>query len=238
MTSDKKEKKTGQKVRGQPRSSSDFGTKPRSSSEGVVPEHKQKIFNKTKSDSEKQQLNDTGIPEHFKEQKKNNHIQESVASEENRINTECNSYEDKTEEKSSKLQVENKDLWRLSSAQTFPYELENSFVQDALISSEQSFQMEEKKMTELHEKSELSNMDIPSEKIYTRVNGEAASISVDQSIRESADANTFASDSRDLRIREMNGFSEHNSLQEEIEVPFLSRDKAGDSKQGTNPEEL
>lgn len=236
MASDKREKKTGQRVRGQPRSSSDFGTKPRSSSEGVVPEHKQKIFNKTKSDSEKQQLNDTGIPEHFKEQKKNNHIQESVASEENRINTECNSYEDKTEEKSSKLQVENKDLWRLSSAQTFPYELENSFVQDALISSEQSFQMEEKKMTELHEKSELSNMDIPSEKIYTRVNGEAASISVDQSIRESADANTFASDSRDLRIREMNGFSEHNSLQEEIEVPFLSREKAGDSNQRANPE--
>ena len=61
MASDKREKKTGQRVRGQPRSSSDFGTKPRSSSEGVVPEHKQKIFNKTKSDSEKQQLNDTGL---------------------------------------------------------------------------------------------------------------------------------------------------------------------------------
>ena len=238
MTSDKKEKKTGQKVRGQPRSSSDFGTKPRSSSEGVVPEHKQKIFNKTKSDSEKQQFNDTGIPEHFKEQKKSDHIQESVASEENRINTECNSYEDKTEEKSSKLQVENKDLWQLSSAQTFPYELESSLVQDASISSEQSFQVEEKKMTEIHEKSELSNMDIPSPKIYTRDNGDAASISIDQGIRESADANTFASDSRNLQIRKMDEFLEHTISPEEAEVPFFSNEEARDSNQETNQEEF
>ena len=87
VASDKREKKTGQSVRGQPRSSSDFGTKPRSSSEGAIPEHKKKIFNKTKSDSEKQQPNDIGTPEHLKEQKKSDHIQESVASEENRINT-------------------------------------------------------------------------------------------------------------------------------------------------------
>ena len=238
MASDKREKKTGQRVRGQPRSSSDFGTKPRSSSEGAIPEHKQKIFNKTKSDSEKQQPNDIGTPEHLKEQKKSDHIQESVASEENRINTECNSYEDKTEEKSSKLQVENKDLCQLSSAQTFPYELENSLVQNASISSEQSFQVKEKKMTEIHEKSELSNMDIPSAKINTRDNGDSISMTIGQGLRESANAQTFASDSKDPRVREMNGFSEHNSFQEEIEVPFLSRDKVGDSNQGTNPEEF
>ena len=238
MTSDKKEKKTGQKVRGQPRSSSDFGTKPRSSSEGVVSEHKQKIFNKTKSDSEKQPLNDTGIPEHFKEQKKSNHTQESVTSKENQMNTKLNSYEDKTEEESSKLQVESKDLWQLSSAQTFPYELESSLVQDASISSEKSFQVEEKKMTEIHEKSELSNMDIPSTKIYTRDNGDAASISIDQGIRESTDTQTFASDSRNLQIREMDEFLEHTISPEEAEVPFFSNEEAEDSNQGTNQEEF
>ncbi len=233
MASDKSEKKTGQRVRGQPRSSSDFGTKPRSSSEGAIPEHKQKIFNKTKSDSEKQQPNDIGTPEHFKEQRKCDHIQKSVTSEENQINTEFNRYEDKTEEESSKLQVESKDLWQLSSAQTFPYELENSLVQDASISSEQYFQT-----TEIHEKSELSNMDIPSAKIYTKDNGDAASISINQGIRESADANTFASNSRNLRIREMNEFSERTSFSEKAEIPFLSREKAGNSNQEINPEEF
>ena len=238
VASDKREKKTGQSVRGQPRSSSDFGTKPRSSSEGAIPEHKQKIFNKTKSDSEKQQPNDIGTPEHLKEQKKSDHIQESVASEENRINTECNSYEDKTEEKSSKLQVENKDLWQLSSAQTFPYELESSLVQNASISSEQSFQVEEKKMTEIHEKSELSNMDIPSAKINTRDNGDSISMTIGQGLRETTDTQTFASDSRNLQIREMDEFLEHTIYPEEAEVPFFSNEEAEDSNQGTNQEEF
>lgn len=239
MTSDKSKKRPEQKVRGQPRSSSDFGAKPRSSTEGAIPEHKQKIFSKTKSDSEKQQPNDVDTLEDFKEKKRSNCTRENVSSsKEQPINTEYSTYGDKSVENGPEPQAESKSLCEFSNVQPFPHESGNPFVQKASNLSERSSLSEGKKIPEIHEQSEISHTEISLGKNYTKDNGNTIAVTVDQGIRESADTQTFASDFRSLRIREMNEFSEHNSFPEETQVPFLSRDKAGISNQEINPEEF